>query len=265
MERYNYFRLPLIRALLRLVYAIEMMTVLRVRHVRRALDGVLSRFDRPFSLLDMGCGLADYLFLYAPSYRHARFVGVDNVEDNILVCRAYQRLLGLDNVTFIHDDLGTVRTAARQDVALCITVLQYVDHVKPALKNIHDNLVDGGVFVLYQDVYRAGREGSDARPAGYGVRPEQARKYTADEILTEVANAGFVVDDIIFCQGFFARHAEAMMKGVLNTAKLHPRVGIVLVLAAIGSYPIYLLVLWLDFRATHKTGAGLLVVARRTP
>jgi SAM-dependent methyltransferase len=264
-ERYNYFRLPFIRALLRMVYAIEMLTVLRVWHVRRTLDDLLGSFGRNFSVLDMGCGLADYLFLYASSYPQARFVGVDNVEDNILVCRAYQRLLKLENVAFLHADLGAVQTAAAQDVVLCITALQYVDQLGLAFRNIHDNMVVGGVLVLYQDVYRSRDEESATRRASYGVRPESVRKYTAAEILTEVANAGFSVDSIRYCQGFFARHAEAMFRGALNTARWSSWVGAVAVGIALGLFPIYLLVLWLDFVTTHKSGGGLLVVARRTP
>jgi hypothetical protein len=148
-------------------------------------------------------------------------------------------------------------------VVLCITVLQYVDRLKPALRNIHDNLVVGGVFVLYQDVYRSGEDESATRLASYGLRPESARKYTAAEILTEVANAGFTVHTTKYCQGFFARQAEAMFKGALQTAKSHPWIGCVLVGVALGLYPIYLLALWLDFVTTHSSGGGLLVVARR--
>jgi SAM-dependent methyltransferase len=260
---YNYFRLPLIRALLRVVYAIDGVIVSRVWSVRRVLDRLLIGFDRPFHVLDLGCGLADYLFLYAPAYPRARFTGVDNVEDNILVCRTYQRLRGLDNVTFIHDD-RTVQTATAQDLILCITVLQYVDHLGPALHNIHDHLVDGGVFVLYQDIYRSGDEESAKPRVAYGLPSEPSRKYTAAQILTEVATAGFRVDRVRFCQGVLARHAEAMFKGGLNIAKRHPWTGWMLVSVALALSPLYLLVLWLDYVTPHASGGGILVVARRT-
>ena len=54
-QRYNHYRLPLIRLLFTLVYRLEMLTVLRTWNVQRALNSVLPRGGGGFRLVAWDC------------------------------------------------------------------------------------------------------------------------------------------------------------------------------------------------------------------
>lgn len=260
--RYNHYRLPLIRLLFALVYRLEMLTVLRTWNVQRALNRVLPRCGGRFRLLDLGCGLADYIFHYASAYPDATFVGVDELEDNIEVCAAFKRLQRLENVTFAIGDLNRFTLQPKADIVLCITVLQYVDDVSRALKNAHDALRVGGQLILYQDVYERQSEVMSDRAAFSRGTPERQNAYTSRAILDSIASAGFVAVTYQFCQGRLVGSFEALLKSFLNVSRGHPWVAVLLAPVAAALYPLYLLALWIDYRTAHKTGEGLLVVAR---
>lgn len=258
-SRFNHYRLPLLRALVRAMYSVEALTVLRIWNVRRLLDPFLASQQRSFRLLDLGCGLGDYLFQYAPAYPDAAFVGVDAFEPNVQVCRAVQSLRGLRNISFVQNDLSRYSPTDGIDVVLCITVLQYVDDLVGALKNAHNALHENGWLIVYQDVYD--RRQSIANRARRASLEEQ-KTYTSSEVLNAVRNAGFTSETVQFCQGTVGGNAEAALKIVLDTVKKHPVTGIILLPLAAGLYPLYVLALWLDYRTVHTRGEGLLVVAR---
>jgi len=262
LPRYNHYRLPLIKLLLALVYRLEMLTVLRTWNVQRALGRVLTGYGSRFSLIDLGCGLADYIFHYAGTYPDATFVGVDELEDNIRVCAAFQHLRRLRNVTFTVGDLNRVTFQQKADIVLCITVLQYVDDISQALKNVHDSLRDDGHLIVYQDVYEHQSELISDRAAFSRGTPERQKAYTSRAILDSIAKAGFVTVTYQYCQGRLVGRFEKLLKSFLNASRKSPWITLILGPVAVALYPFYLLALWMDYRTSHEAGEGLLVVAR---
>ena len=256
VPRYNQLRLPLLRRLLGMLYGIERLTVPRVDHVRRRLTPILAGRDGAFRLADFGCGLADHLFYYAARHRRAAFVGVDHQETNVLVSRAYQRLLGLDNVDFVHADLSTLDISLDADVALCLSVLQYVDNLDDALRGLGRHLTRDGVLVLYQDVH-------DSRTRGVTTAIEGARQYTTAEVSAGLTRTGFTIEQQACCEGVMAQLATGAIRGTLTAMKRNTLVGSALAVPLVLASPLVLLGLWLDARMAHRSGAALLVIARR--
>jgi SAM-dependent methyltransferase len=256
--RYNQYRLPIIRALLGLAYRLETISVQRVWHVRRALRAILAARDRQFSLVDMGCGLGDEIFALAGAWPAGRFTGIDHVAENILMCRAYQALRGLGNVTFEEADIRAPRPPASADIALLATVLQYLDDPIVPLQNARSMLAPGGVLVVFQDVYAA------PHSSGRSLR-DHDREYTPAEIIDAIERAGFHIERSEYCQGRLAARAEHALRWLLHGVKHGTTSAALAALLLVPLIPAYLVIQWSDFVRPHDSGAGLLIVARPQP
>lgn len=82
-----------------------------------AIAGVIPpRLDRPFTMLDLGCGPGLTILVQAACYPHARFIGVDFDERVIARGRAFAQEAGLTNVTFIAAPFGEL---GPNDLPLC--------------------------------------------------------------------------------------------------------------------------------------------------
>ena len=253
--RYHHFRLPLLRWLIGLTYAAEWMTVQRVWHIRRRLTPLLTGSVPLVRMIDVGCGLGDHLFFYARHYPETQCVGIDHELANILVCRAYRRLLGLTNLTFDYADFVASSGNADADLAICSSVLQYQPDLAAALRSVTRHLKPGGILLVYQDV----AEGT-ASPLSW----ETCRPLTRNHVLRSIGDAGCRIEYTECCEGVLAQMAQSALRVLLSSTKRHPVGGAVLLIILSITAPLYLLALWLDFLVPHRRGAAVLVLARRT-
>ncbi|MBI2254723.1 MAG: methyltransferase regulatory domain-containing protein [Proteobacteria bacterium] len=82
-----------------------------------ALKGCLPiRLDRPFTYLELGCGLGRSTSVFAGAFPNAQFIGVDFNPAHIALARRHAEAIGLNNVAFLERGFADVSAS---DVPEC--------------------------------------------------------------------------------------------------------------------------------------------------
>lgn len=99
----------------------------RVHRLSDLIVSTLGDPERPWRVLDIGCGAGDQIFDLAPRLPSATFTGVDIAPRNIAL--ALERSAGggaADRFTFRTEDYRTVRAGVPFDVLLSYSVFQFI-------------------------------------------------------------------------------------------------------------------------------------------
>ena len=112
-----------------------------------AVPGLVERLKAGIEAADVGCGQGHAINLMAQAFPNSRFTGYDFSEEGVAAGRKEAAAMGLSNATFEAKDIAELGGKEQFDL---ITVFDAVhDQAKPrqVLKNIHNLLRSGGVFL----------------------------------------------------------------------------------------------------------------------
>ena len=134
---------------------------LQIATARKILPGLpdmKAALEAGASVLEVGCGTANFLLQLATAFPAARPVGVDIDEDSLAVARARVAEAGMtERVRLLHGDLGVVVPVASMDAVVMIEVLH---EISPALRPhvvraAGATLKPGGWLVIVDETYPA--------------------------------------------------------------------------------------------------------------
>jgi len=134
---------------------------LQIATARKILPGLpdmKAALEAGASVLEVGCGTANFLLQVAKAFPASRPVGVDIDEDSLAVARARVAEAGMiERVRLLHGDLGAVVPAASMDAVVMIEVLH---EISPALRPhvvraAGAALKPGGWLVIVDETYPA--------------------------------------------------------------------------------------------------------------
>lgn len=113
---------------------------------------------------DIGCGTGHAMVLMAQAYPASTFVGYDLSEEAIARGRSEAAASGLDNVRFEVRDAETLTAEEPFDVVFVFDAIH--DQVAPAevLRRIHDLLLPGGLFLMFEPHASSNLEDNVAHP-----------------------------------------------------------------------------------------------------
>jgi SAM-dependent methyltransferase len=120
------------------------------------IDGILplagdlaDRLAAGIRVADIGCGTGHAINLLAAAFPASTFTGYDIAEDAIERARAEAAEMGLANARFEVRDVTRLPTDPPLDAVFAFDAIH--DQADPAgvLRSVHDALVAGGTFVLY--------------------------------------------------------------------------------------------------------------------
>ena len=126
--------------------------------------GVPDRLEAGARAADVGCGTGHAIVLMAQAFPESEFVGYDIAEDAIALARQKAAEAGVHNARFVVRDAGTLTVDDPFDVAFVFDAIH--DQVAPAqvLKNIHDMLTPGGIFMMFEPAVSSRLEENVAHP-----------------------------------------------------------------------------------------------------
>src|SRR5262249_1448310 len=109
---------------------------------------VTTALQAGIAALDIGCGEGHSTNLLAEAFPQSRFVGYDLREGALEEARAKAASLGLRNVRFVRQDLGTLEEREVYGLVTAFDVIH--DQVQPrtVLKNVAAVLKQGGTFLM---------------------------------------------------------------------------------------------------------------------
>lgn len=142
-------------------------------------------------ILDIGCG--DGYYDWRISQSGARVTGIDVHEKRLAFAR---RHYGNGRTEFLNLDAERADLPAGSfDKALCLCVIEHLGDDERVLRNVHQALKPGGLFVLSADSL----SNSGITP---GERERHRRRYavntfyTEDVVRAKLSQAGFEIDDV---------------------------------------------------------------------
>jgi SAM-dependent methyltransferase len=236
---------------------------LREWHVKRELRMILGQTDRPLRVLDAGSGFGQYTYYCATRFPRVSVCAVDVKSEQIEDCRRFFEKAKISNAQFAVEDLASLDHNEVFDLALSIDVMEHIADDVLVFRNLHRSLKPGGVLLVNTP---SNLGGSDAHgPEEKSFIEEHARTgYSVREIRTKLESAGFKIERVRFTYGPWGslswRLGIKYPMVMLNLSKLF---FLLLPLYYLITLPFTLLLMYLDYALSNKTGTGLLVTARK--
>lgn len=250
---------PLLR---RLFYTALGIMFLRSWYVKRELRGLFAH-HRLEHLFDAGSGFGQYTYYCVRRFPLSSVLAVDVKEEQIRDCTGFFQTLGYTNVTFRVEDLLEPLHTAEFDLILSVDVMEHIADDRRVFRNFARALRPGGFLLINTP---SDRGGSDTDAAGEeGFIDEHARVgYGADEIAAKLAEAGLTVERVTYTYGPWGMRAwRAGIKVPMLLLNRTKAWFLFLPLYYAVVLPFVLAMMALDISSVNRTGAGLLVVARK--
>ncbi len=248
----------------KLFYKLLGLMFLREWHVKRELRSILSDASRPLRIFDAGAGFGQYSYYCAKHSPAASILAVDVKAEQVEDCTRFFKKAKLENVRFGVEDLTQMEHTDEFDLAISVDVMEHIADDLTVFRNLHRSLRPGGMLLVNTP---SNLGGSDAHsPEDKSFIEEHARVgYSVEEIRGKLRSAGFTVERIAFTYGPYG--SAAWRLGIkypmvmLNASRLF---FLLLPFYFLVTLPFTLLLMYLDFAMTNKTGTGLLVIAKKS-
>lgn len=182
----------------------------------RWLKRRLPRTRNAEKLIDVGCGTG--AFTTGASLRGYHCVGLSWDTRNQTTATERAQLSGVKNIEFPIQDVRTLHERTeligKYDIAICFETIEHVLDDKKLISDIYACLKPGGLMFLttpsyfYRPISPREQGPFSEFEDGWHVR----RGYTATMIKELCDAAGFKVEEIDYCSGFFSQKVTAIMR-----------------------------------------------------
>jgi SAM-dependent methyltransferase len=256
-------------ALRKLFYHLLDLLLLRSWHIRKALKKWARESSGPRHILDAGSGFGQYDYYLAKKYKDSSIKAVDVKEEQIADCSRFFQKVGLDNVTFELADLTKFKENDTYDLILCVDVMEHIEEDELVLRNYYASLKQGGMLLISTPSDKGGSDVHHHEHEDYvndgthSFVDEHVRDgYGIGEMEQKMNRAGFTRTQVEYQYGKPGKLGWRLsMKYpiiMLNTSYIF---FILLPFYYLVTFPLVLVLNWLDIRGKHKTGTGLVARA----
>ncbi|MCB9014088.1 MAG: class I SAM-dependent methyltransferase [Bacteroidales bacterium] len=245
-------------------YKLLDMLLLRSWHIKREIRDIQSSIPAGAEILDAGSGFGQYSHFLAKKFPQSKITGVDVKEEQIADCNAYFTKLGLsDSVTFRIADLTRFREENKYSLVLSVDVMEHILEDVVVFKNFVFSMKKGGILLISTPSDQGGSDVHDDDDESF-IEEHVRDGYNIAEIEDKLRSAGF---SEVYAQYSYGKPGglswRLSMKypiTLLNTSKLF---FILLPFYYILTYPLCLVLNFMDVRMKHRSGTGLIVRAVR--
>ncbi len=251
----------------KLFYRLLDLLLLRAWYIRRELKKVNASASAPLNVLDAGSGFGQYDYFMSSLGKNWTITGADVKDEQIEDCNNFFQKIGRgDRVQFEVADLTKFVRENTYDLILSVDVMEHILEDELVFRNFHRSMKDGGTLLISTP---SDQGGSDAHhheeDEVHGFIDEHVRDgYNAEDIKEKLSNAGFSQIKTQYTYGkpgnISWRLSMKYPIKMLNASKLF---FIILPAYYILTYPVAYILNHLDVKQKHKTGTGLMVVAKK--
>lgn len=258
-------RSPFLR---KLFYRMLDTLLLRTWHIRRELRKWQKANPGAGTILDAGSGFGQYSYYMATHLKNKTITGVDVKQEQIDDCNAFFQRCSIKNATFSFADLTQFTHPETYDLVLSVDVMEHIEEDVKVFENFHRSLKSGGTVIISTPSDKGGsdvHEHDHSEDGSASFIDEHVRDgYNIDEIQEKLKRAGFRETEARYQYGTPGKISWRLsMKYpilMLNTSKLF---FIILPFYYLITFPFALLLNYADVKKEHKTGSGLIVIARK--
>ena len=253
------------RILRRIFYFLLDLFFLRSWHLRRLISSTGSALDgqRPWKLLDAGCGFGQYDRFILSRFNNVTVDSVDVKKDYLRDNENYfKEDVSRGRIRFYYADLLQLETGKTFDMAICIDVLEHIEEDVRLMKNISEHLKEGGYFLMHSPSHYSEDDGDeDDSFVGEHARPG----YSKEEISDKLRQAGLEPRKVHYTYGFWGH--KAWVVSVKWPMIAFNKLGFFAALPLFFYYPVVmpfcLLMNATDLYTKNEKGNGVYALARK--
>jgi 2-polyprenyl-3-methyl-5-hydroxy-6-metoxy-1,4-benzoquinol methylase len=252
-------RTPFLR---KLFYRLLDLLLLRAWHIKRELKRARREIGREGKVLDAGSGFGQYTYFMSRLSRDWQIKGVDVKEAQIDDCNAFFSRIGeSDRVRFELADLTLFRDEGKYHLILCVDVMEHILEDVEVFRNYSFSMKEGGILLISTPSDQGGSDVHDDHEDSF-IEEHVRDGYNIAEIVDKLKTAGFSEVRARYAYGKPGKISwKLSMKYpiiMLNTSRLFY---LLIPFYYLLTFPLSLLLNFLDVRVKHKTGTGLIVRA----
>lgn len=246
----------------RLFYNLLDLLLLRTWHVHKELRTWASgKRSQALNILDAGSGYGQYTYYLSGMSAKWRIFAVDVKEEQIADSNRFFAQIGRPHVRFAVADLVTFQQPETYDLALSVDVMEHILEDVEVFKNIHASLKKGGMLLISTPSDQGGSDVHDNEESSF-IEEHVRDGYNINEIAEKLKLAGF---DKIQARYSYGKPGQiswrlSMKYPILMLGK-SKAFFLVLPFYYLVTFPICLVLNWLDANGNHASGTGLIVKA----
>lgn len=246
----------------RVFYNLLDLLLLRAWHVHKELNTwAASRKSEEQRILDAGSGFGQYTYWLSSQSSKWNILAMDVKEEQISDSNHFFRAIGRQNVLFRIGDLVRYREENSYDLILSVDVMEHILEDVEVFRNFQASLVPGGMLVISTP---SDQGGSDVHGDGETSFIEEHVRdgYNIQEIQDKLKLAGFSKVQARYSYGKPGQISWRLsMKYPMLMLNASKAFFIVLPFYYLLTFPISLVLNWLDVNGNHPSGTGLIVKA----
>jgi SAM-dependent methyltransferase len=252
-------RTPFLR---KLFYRLLDLLLLRAWHIKRELRGARKQIGKSGNMLDAGSGFGQYTFFMSRLSPRWHIKGVDVKEDQIKDCNDFFTRIGKhDRVRFELVDLTKFREEGKYHLVLCVDVMEHILEDLEVFRNYFFSMRDGGILLISTPSDQGGSDVHDEHEDSF-IEEHVRDGYNITDIEEKLKTAGFSEVSARYSYGWPGKISWRLsMKYpiiLLNTSRLFY---VLIPFYYLLTFPVSVLLNFMDVRLKHRTGTGLIVKA----
>jgi SAM-dependent methyltransferase len=243
-------------------YKLLDLLLLRAWHINKELKKLRKQIGEEANCLDGGAGFGQHTYTLSGFSKKWNITSVDIIPEQVEDCNRFFAQIGKgQQVKYIQADLTKYVNPGAYNLIISVDVMEHILDDVAVFKNFSSSLKPGGVLLISTPSDQGGSDVHEEH--GESFIAEHVRDgYNINEIEEKLISSGFSKVVARYQYGTPGKISwKLSMKYPISMLNIGKAFFILLPLYYIITFPVSLLLNYLDVIGNHKTGTGLIVKA----
>lgn len=264
---YNEHKIPKLLykypVIIKMIHAWNHLILLRNWYITNTLKEKLNA--EPSHILDAGFGDGQHLFWIKKNFPQHHCAGIDRSIDNVKFCNHI-----LNSNSFLLSNITDFSSEKKFEIITLLSVLQYVEDDKKALKILLNSLSENGCLIIYSPVnYKSSLPFYTKlfnRLSNYEKTQNNLRKYEYEQLVQMIESLNGKITGTKHTIGFFGKLTQeyySIFMAILADLKWTFLQLLTYIIFLLPMIPLLLLFNLIDFITTRERGNGVLLTVQK--
>jgi cyclopropane fatty-acyl-phospholipid synthase-like methyltransferase len=236
--------------------------LLRTWHIKKEIRNLKAELPANASILDAGSGFGQYSYFLSTVSRSWNVKGVDVKIEQIEDCNKFFAKLDLNSrVSFAEADLTKYEEPSTYNLILSVDVMEHILEDVDVFKNFNHSLKKGGILLISTPSDQGGSDVHDDHEDSF-IGEHVRDGYSIADIESKLHEAGFTKVESYYSYGTPGKISWVLsMKFPIKMLNLSKIFLLILPFYYLITFPLALILNYLDVKGEHTSGTGLIVKA----
>jgi 2-polyprenyl-3-methyl-5-hydroxy-6-metoxy-1,4-benzoquinol methylase len=248
----------------KILYTLLDLLLLRAWHVKKALRKISPGIPDQAAVLDAGSGFGQYTWRMSRLNAGWKINAIDIDSEHVKDCTSFFEKAGLAaRVLFSTGDLTALSGSDVFNLILSVDVMEHIEDDTRVFRNFFNTLKTNGILLISTPSDKGGSDVHDDHEESF-IAEHVRDGYSIREITEKLTQAGFESIKASYTYGIPGNISWRLsMKYPIQMLNLSRLFFLVLPFYYLIIFPLAVILNFMDLHLTHKTGTGLLVIARK--